>query len=305
MRYSNATTTNQEPAPYRTHGDVISGIFTPIVICIAVATFVIWFVAASPEVRFTMALVNFVSVLIIACPCVLGLAVPTAIMVGTGRGAENGVLIKGGESLETAYKLNTIVLDKTGTITKGEPTLTDVITAGVVKEEELLRLVATAENSSEHPLGEAIVRAAKGRGIRLGEASSFAALAGHGIEAEVDGRRLLLGNMKLMRDRKIALNGFEEQASELAANGKTPMYVAVDETLAGLVAVADEIKPESKEAIAAMQKLGLEVVMMTGDNRRTAEAVARAVGIMRVLANVLPEGKAAEIGCVAKIASRL
>ena len=282
-------------APIARMADVISGIFTPIVICIAVATFVIWFVVASPEVRFTMALVNFVSVLIIACPCALGLATPTAIMVGTGRGAENGVLIKGGESLETAYKLNTIVLDKTGTITKGEPTLTDVIAAGVVKEDELLRLVATAENSSEHPLGEAIVRGAKGRGVQLGEASRFTALAGHGIEAEVDGRRLLLGNVKLMRDRKIALNGFEEQASELAANGKTPMYVAVDETLAGLLAVADEIKPESKEAIAAMKRLGLEVVMMTGDNRRTAEAVAREVGITRVLADVLPEGKAAEI----------
>ncbi len=282
-------------APIARTADVISGIFTPIVICIAVATFVVWFVAAPIDTRFTFALVNFVAVLIIACPCALGLATPTAIMVGTGRGAENGILVKGGESLETAHKLNTIVLDKTGTITKGEPALTDVITNGDVTESELLRLAASAEKGSEHPLGAAIVRAAETRGIALSNVSSFNAIAGHGLEAEVDGKRLLLGNLKLMRDRQIALDGFDEQASVLATEGKTPMYVSADGEFAGIIAVADEIKPESKEAVHAMQKLGIEVVMMTGDNRRTADAVARQVGIERVLAEVLPEGKADEI----------
>ncbi|MEJ7577680.1 MAG: heavy metal translocating P-type ATPase [Pyrinomonadaceae bacterium] len=282
-------------APIARTADVISGIFTPIVICIAIATFVIWFTLAPVETRFTFALVNFVAVLIIACPCALGLATPTAIMVGTGRGAENGILVKGGESLETAHKLNTVVLDKTGTITKGEPALTDVLAAGSVTESELLRLAASAEKGSEHPLGAAIVRAAEKRGIALSGVSNFNAIAGHGLEAEVDGRRLLLGNLKLMRDRQIALDGFDEQASVLATEGKTPMYVSADGEFAGIIAVADEIKPESKEAVHAMQKLGIEVVMMTGDNRRTADAVARQVGIERVLAEVLPEGKADEI----------
>jgi Cu+-exporting ATPase len=283
-------------APIARLADVISGIFTPVVLCIAIATFVVWFVAAPVDVRFTFALVNFVAVLIIACPCALGLATPTAIMVGTGKGAENGVLIKGGESLETAHKLNTIVLDKTGTITKGQPALTDVVAAGGgISEDELLRLTASAERGSEHPLGEALVRGAEARKLKLADASNFNALAGHGIEAEVDGRNLLLGNLKLMRDRNIALDEFEERAAALAADGKTPMYAAVGGKFAGLVAVADEIKPESKEAVAAMQSLGLEVVMMTGDNTRTAEAVARQIGITRVLSEVLPEGKASEI----------
>ncbi len=282
-------------APIARLADVISGIFTPVVLCIAIATFVVWFVAAPVDVRFTFALVNFVAVLIIACPCALGLATPTAIMVGTGKGAENGVLIKGGESLETAHKLNTVVLDKTGTITRGQPALTDVVAAGGISEDELLRLAASAERGSEHPLGEALVRGAEARKLKLADASNFNALAGHGIEAEVEGHKLLLGNLKLMRDRNIALDEFEERAATLAAEGKTPMYAAVDGKFAGLVAVADEIKPESKEAVEAMQSLGLEVVMMTGDNKRTAEAVARQVGITRVLADVLPEGKASEI----------
>jgi len=286
-------------APIARMADVISGIFTPIVICIAIATFVIWFVAAPVDTRFTFALVNFVAVLIIACPCALGLATPTAIMVGTGRGAESGVLVKGGEALETAHKLNTIVLDKTGTITKGQPALTDVVTArnedGAVGEDELLRLAASAEKGSEHPLGEAIVRGAEERQLQLAEVANFNAIAGHGIEAETGGRHLLLGNLKLMRDRKIALDGIEEQAARLAGEGKTPMYAAVDGRFAGLLAVADEIKPESKDAIKQMQDMGLEVAMMTGDNERTAKAVAALVGITRVLAEVLPEGKAREI----------
>ena len=275
--------------------DTISGIFTPIVISIAIATFVVWFVAASPEVRLTMALVNFVSVLIIACPCALGLATPTAIMVGTGRGAENGILIKGGDSLETAHKLNSIVLDKTGTITKGEPSLTDVIAADGLNENEFLKIVASAEKQSEHPLAAAIVRGAESRNLDFEKPDNFNALEGRGIEAKVSGKNLLLGNLRLMNERKIELNGAESTVEKLAEMGKTPMFAAIDGKFAGIVAVADTIKPESKEAISALQNLGLEVVMMTGDNKRTAEAVAKQVGITRVLAEVLPEGKSAEI----------
>jgi Cu+-exporting ATPase len=282
-------------APIARTADVISGIFTPVVICIAIATFVVWFTLAPTDSRFTLALVNAVSVLIIACPCALGLATPTAIMVGTGKGAENGVLIKGGESLETAHLLQAIVLDKTGTITRGEPVVTDVLTTGEVSEEELLRLAASAERGSEHPLGEAIVGAAERRGLTMSEASKFKAVTGHGVEAEVSGRRLLLGNLKLMRERSVAVEDFSERAGALALEGKTPMYAAIDGRLAGVLAVADEIKPESKAAVAAMQRMGLEVVMITGDNRPIAEAVARQVGIKRVLAEVLPEGKAQEV----------
>lgn len=282
-------------APIARLADIISGIFTPVVISIAIATFVIWFVAAPLDVRFTMALNTFVSVLIIACPCALGLATPTAVMVGTGRGAENGVLIKGGASLEIAHKLQTIVLDKTGTITRGRPALTDVLPVEGVNENELLGLVAATERSSEHPLGEAIVRGAEEREIKVCEASGFNALAGHGVEATVDGRQLVLGNARLMAERHVALDGFEERAEMLAEDGKTPVYAAIDGELAGLLAVADEIKPESRGAIEAMKRLGLEVVMMTGDNRRTASAVARQVGIERVLAEVLPEEKAREV----------
>lgn len=282
-------------APIARLADVISGIFTPVVICIAIATFAVWYVLAPDPVRFTMALLTFVSVLIIACPCALGLATPTAIMVGTGKGAENGVLIKGGETLETAHKLQTIVLDKTGTITKGEPALTDVVPIDGTDERELLRLVASAERGSEHPLGEAIVRGAQEREVNLLAATEFNALAGHGIEARVDGRQLLLGNLRLMQTRHVALNGAQERAERLAAEGKTPMYAAVDGRFVGLVAVADQIKPESRSAIDAMRRRGLEVVMMTGDNRRTAEAVAHQVGVDRVLAEVLPEDKAAQV----------
>jgi P-type Cu+ transporter len=283
--------------------DQISGIFTPIVISIAILTFVVWFVAAAPEVRFTMALVNFVSVLIIACPCALGLATPTAIMVGTGRGAENGILIKGGDSLETAHKLNTIVLDKTGTITKGEPELTDVSisdfglrTADLKNaEDEFLRIVASAEKQSEHPLAAAIVRGAEARKIEFEKPENFNALEGRGVEARVAGKDLLLGNVRLMNERKIDLNGAKEAAEKLAAEGKTPMFAAINGRYAGIIAVADTIKPESKQAIRSLQSLGLEVVMITGDNKRTAEAVASEVGIKRVLAEVLPEGKSAEV----------
>jgi P-type Cu+ transporter len=284
-----------QKAPIARMADVISGIFTPVVISIAIATFVAWFVLAPTDTRFTDALVAFVSVLIIACPCALGLATPTAIMVGTGKGAEHGVLIKGGESLETAHRLNTIILDKTGTVTKGEPELTDVDPADGFDADELLRLTASAERGSEHPLGEAIVRGARARGIALADATGFQAVAGHGIEAAVDGRAVLIGNAKLLRERGIDVADAESRAAALAEGGKTPMFVAADGRFAGLVAVADTVKPESREAVAALKAMGLEVVMMTGDNRRTAEAVARQVGIDRVLAEVLPEGKAREV----------
>ncbi len=282
-------------APIARLADVVSGIFTPIVMCIAVATFVAWFIVGPQDERFVIALVNFISVLIIACPCALGLATPTAIMVGIGKGAEYGILVKGGESLEIAHKLQTIVLDKTGTITRGEPALTDVISAEGVIEAELLRLAASAERGSEHPVGEAIVRGAAERGIEVADVRDFNAVAGHGIDASVDGRRLLLGNAKLMSDRGVGIREAEGRASQLAEAGKTPMFAAIDGRFAGLLAVADPIKPESREAVAALKAAGLEVVMMTGDNRRTAQAVARQVGIDRVFAQVLPEDKARKV----------
>ncbi len=282
-------------APIARLADVISGIFTPIVLCIAVATFVVWYVAAPTDVRFTMALVNFVSVLIIACPCALGLATPTAILVGTGKGAEYGILIKGGEALETAHRLTTIVLDKTGTLTRGKPVMTDVISTGQIPEDELLRLVASAERGSEHPLGEAIVRAAAERNLQLAESEGFLATPGCGIEALVEGRRVIMGNAALMRDRGIDTTEIEIRLAELATQGKTPMFVAVDGKAAGIVAVADPIKPESFAAVAAMKRNGLEVVMITGDHRTTAEAVAKQAGIDRVLAEALPEAKTREI----------
>jgi P-type Cu+ transporter len=276
--------------------DVVSGIFTPIVISIAILAFVVWFVVAPEDVRFQMALVAFVSVLIIACPCALGLATPTAIMVGTGRGAENGILVKGGPSLETAHKLDTIVLDKTGTITRGEPVLTDLETADGVEDELLLRLAAGAERGSEHPLGEAIVRAAADRGLEPEEPEHFRALSGRGIEARVEGREVLLGNARLLGERGVELpEGWSDRAAALADDGKTPMFAVADGRLLGVLAVADPVKPESAEAVRALKAAGLEVVMLTGDNRRTAAAVAREVGIERVLAEVLPEAKTAEV----------
>lgn len=282
-------------APIARMADVISGIFTPVVICIAIATFVIWFAVSPADTRLSMALVNFVSVLIIACPCALGLATPTAIMVGTGRGAENGILIKGGESLERAHELRAIVLDKTGTITRGEPAITDVIAANGLTENELLRFVASAERASEHPLGEAIVRGALDRKIAIADVTEFNAIVGQGIKAKIDGRSLLVGSAKLMTDQNVLLDGFAGRAESLASDGKTPMFAAVDGKFAGIVAVADQVKPESKAAIAALQRMGLEVLMITGDNKRTAAAVAKQVGIDRVLAEVLPDGKRQEI----------
>jgi Cu+-exporting ATPase len=282
-------------APIARLADVISGIFTPIVLCIAVATFVAWFLASPPELRFTMAFVNAIGVLVIACPCALGLATPTAVMVGTGKGAEQGILIKGGEALETAHKLTTIVLDKTGTITAGRPALTDVIVAPGFAENELLTLVASAEQVSEHPIAVAIVAGAEARGLRLASPERFQATAGHGIEATVGGRTILLGNARLMRDRGIDVGELTSKVDALAADGKTPVFASVDGRAAGVVAVADQVRPESADAIRAMKALGLEVVMITGDNQRTADAVARQVGVDRVFAEVLPEDKARHV----------
>jgi Cu+-exporting ATPase len=282
-------------APIARLADVISGIFTPVVLCIAIATFALWFVLAPTDSRFAMALMSFVSVLIIACPCALGLATPTAIMVGTGRGAETGVLIKGGLSLETAHKIDTIVLDKTGTITRGEPALTDVIALSAISEMELLHLVASAERKSEHSIAGAIIRDAERRGAVLAEPSQFRAVPGHGLEAIVDGRTIVLGNEKLLGDHGIATGDAGARMESLAAEGKTPMLVAIDGRIAGIVAVADEIKPESAAAVAALRAMGLEVMMVTGDNQRTADAIARQAGITRVLAEVLPDRKVAEI----------
>jgi P-type Cu+ transporter len=282
-------------APIARLADRVSAYFTPAVICVAVVTFVVWLFAAPAETRLATALVQAVSVLIIACPCALGLATPTAVMVGTGRGAESGVLFKGGEALETAHRIQTIVLDKTGTITVGRPGVTDIVAADGFDETELLRLAASIERASEHPLGEAIVRRAEERGIEFARVENFSAVAGRGVLAEAEGRRVAVGNLKLLSESGVGLDGLSERASELAARSRTPVFVAVDGRAAGLVAVADEIKPEAKEAVAALKRLGLEVLMITGDNRRTATEVARAVGVERVLAEVLPEGKAEEV----------
>ncbi len=283
-------------APIARLADKISGVFVPVVIAIAVVTFIVWWFVSPVDSRLSMALVTAVSVLIIACPCALGLATPTAIIVGTGRGAEKGILIKGGEALETAHKLTAIVLDKTGTITHGKPAVTDVIPAAGagVDAAELLRLAASAEQHSEHPLATAIVREATAHDARLVEPSQFQAVVGHGVDATVDGKRLLVGKAALLEQRGIAIT-LADKAAELASLGRTPMFVAIEGREAGIVAVADTVRAESKDAIATMHGLGLRVVMMTGDNRRTADAVASQVGVDQVFAEVLPKDKADKV----------
>ena len=283
-------------APIQRLADRISAVFVPVVISIAIATFVIWFVTAdaAPGVR---AFAAAVAVLIIACPCAMGLAVPTAVMVSTGKGAELGVLIKGGEALQRAGDIGTVVLDKTGTITEGRPTVTDVVAtpAWAGREEELLRLVASVEASSEHPLADAIVRRAKDTGLVLVEAESFQSITGRGATGVVEGRALVIGNEALMADYGLSVHSLADVAARLTGEAKTPVFVDVDGELAGLLAVADPIKASSREAIGRLHRMGLQVVMLTGDNPRTAEAVARAAGVDRVVAGVLPEGKVAEI----------
>jgi P-type Cu+ transporter len=280
-------------APIQRLADRISAVFVPAVIGVAAVTFVVWLLLG-PEPALTFALLNTVAVLIIACPCAMGLATPTSIMVGTGKGAESGILIRGGEALEAAHKLDTMVLDKTGTLTRGEPELTDVVENGI-REEELLRLAASAERTSEHPLGEAIVRGAKDLGLPLAEAGTFEAVSGGGICARVEGREVLLGSRRFLSEAGVSEDGLLPEAEELAREGKTPIFVAVDGEPAGLVAVADVVRNESREAVKRLHALGLEVAMLTGDNRRTAEAIARKLGIDRVVAEVRPEDKSNEV----------
>jgi P-type Cu+ transporter len=283
-------------APIQRLADRISGVFVPVVLCLAVVTFVVWFNLAPPETRLSQALFTSVAVLIIACPCALGLATPTAIMVGTGRGAQAGILIRGGEALEQAHRITAVVLDKTGTLTVGKPMVTDVRPAGGFKEAELLRLAASAERGSEHPLAAALLRAATERGLDLTTPRNFTAVAGHGLEAEIDGRRVLIGNRKLLDDRGIGTG--EAPATDLAGEGKTVIFVAADGRFAGVVAVADRPKPEARDAVARLKADGLAVVMLTGDTARTAEAVAREVGIDRVIAGVLPDKKAEAVAAL-------
>ncbi len=281
-------------APIQRLADLVASYFVPAVIFIAIATFVVWF-DLGPSPALTFGLVSAVSVLIIACPCALGLATPLSIMVGTGKGAEQGVLIRSAEALETAQRLHTIMLDKTGTITKGEPALTDVRPVDAMPEDELVRLVASAERSSEHPLGQAIVQGAEQRGSSLLEPSQFQSVTGRGITATVDGRTVWVGTRQLLAEQGVDASGLEPEGARLAEQGKTAIYVAVDGAPAGVVAVADTLKEDSPAAVRALEDHGLEVVMITGDNRRTAEAVARQVGIGRVLAEVLPADKALEV----------
>ena len=280
-------------APIQRLADTVASYFVPTVIVIALGTFVFWLLLG-PSPVFTYALLTFVAVLIIACPCALGLATPTAIMVGTGKGAERGILIRNAEALERAYKIQTVVLDKTGTLTRGKPVVTDVVAVGMA-EDELLRLAASVERGSEHPLGEAIVESARERALALEEASRFQALPGHGVQAQVNGSAVALGNLALMNELGFALNGLETRAEDLSLQGKTPMFVAMNGQAAGVIAVADTLRPESGEAVATLRRLGLEVVMLTGDNRRTADAIARQAGIDRVVAEVLPEDKASQV----------
>jgi Cu+-exporting ATPase len=313
-------------SPIAQLADVVCGYFVPIVCAIALASGIAWFIAASSGIAaipngksaLEFALTIFISVLVIACPCALGLATPTAIMVGTGKGAENGILIKGGEALENTHKIQTIVFDKTGTITEGKPKVTDIIvredltrrhggTEGTKEEENLfLQLVASAEKGSEHPLGQAIVQEAEKRGIVLFPVTDFKAISGLGIEAKMmlalpqspvpsPLSPVIIGNQKLMSDRNIALDELSAVSEKLANDGKTPMYVVIDGKLAGIIAVADTVKKSSKAAIEKLHEMGIETAMITGDNKKTSGAIAKQVGIDRILAEVLPQDKAAEI----------
>ena len=281
-------------APIQRVVDQVSHYFVPTVMILAVSSAVVWFVVG-PEPALVYALIVFVTTLIIACPCALGLATPTSLTVGIGKAAEQGILIRSGDALQTSEKLRAIVLDKTGTVTRGKPSVTDVVTENGFLDSELRRLAASVEQGSEHPLAGAIVEDARERAINLADAAEFEAIPGHGVSAAIEGRRILFGNARLMETNGIAVGRLEDEARRLADDGKTPMYLAVDGTAAGLVAVADTIKNDSVQAIAAFRRLGLEVVMLTGDNRRTAEAIARQVGVDRVLAEVLPRDKAHEV----------
>lgn len=278
-------------APIAKMADVISSYFVPIVIGLAILASIAWLIAGETPV---FALTIFISVLVIACPCALGLATPTAIMVGTGKGAENGVLIKGGEALEITHKIDTIVFDKTGTITEGKPVVTDIVTKEKNKN-ELLSLAASAEKGSEHPLGEAIVRGAEEKNIELKQLESFNAIPGHGIQVVIEGDTILLGNLKLMKENSIDIGVLQEDSDRLAYEGKTSMYIAINNSLEGIIAVADTVKPSSIKAIKELHNMGIKVAMITGDNKKTADAIAKQVGIDIVLSEVLPEDKANEV----------
>jgi Cu+-exporting ATPase len=281
-------------APIQRLADVIASYFVPIVIGIAVVTFIIWYFIG-PAPALTYAYLNFIAVLVIACPCALGLATPTAIMVGTGRGAERGILIRSASALERAHQIDTVLLDKTGTLTRGEPEVTDILAIPSSSQEEVLRLAASAEHGSEHPLGEAIVKAAKEKKLKLLPAKDFDAIPGKGVRAQVADRELILGNLKLIEEKGLSLNGLGTEAERLREMGKTVMFLGADSRLTGLIALADTLKPGAGEAIEELHRMGIETVMITGDNRRTAEAIARQAGIDRVLAEVLPENKSREV----------
>ena len=282
-------------APIQRLADLIAGYFVPAVVLVALATFGLW-LTFGPDPAFTFATLNMVAVLIIACPCALGLATPTAIMVGTGKGAENGILIRGGDALERAQKVDTVVFDKTGTITQGKPTVTDVVTTGPFTEAEVLTAAASVERGSEHPLAEAVLNRAKARGLTAADSTEFEALPGHGVAARVAGRTVLLGTGRLMEQRDVAVDeAVVEQAGNLTRQGKTLVYTAVDGELAGVLAIQDPVKSTSLAAVARLQRMGIEVVMLTGDNAATATAIAAEVGVTRVRSEVLPDGKSEEI----------
>ena len=280
-------------APIAALADKISLYFVPIVLSLATLSALGWYFLAGESLSFSLSI--FVAVLVIACPCALGLATPTAIMVGTGKGAENGILIKSGQALEAAYQLDTIVLDKTGTITVGKPSLTDLLPLSDFNRSDLLQLIASAEQHSEHPLAQAILEAAEEEGLDLLPVSHFEAIVGRGLAAQVEGKHLLVGNESLMKEKNIDSSAFQEQLLELSQEGKTAMFVAVDGQLAGILAVADEMKSSSLKAVQELQSMGLEVIMLTGDREETATAIAQKAGIQKVIAGVLPDGKAAAI----------
>ena len=278
-------------APIAKIADVMSAYFVPVVISLAIISSVSWLIA---EESFIFSLTIFISVLVIACPCALGLATPTAIMVGTGKGAENGILIKGGEALETTHKIDTIVFDKTGTITEGKPKVADIITNSI-SEEELLILAASSEKGSEHPLGEAILNEGRNKNLKLKKIDKFNAIAGQGIDVVIENKNILLGNRKLMIDQNIDITIFNDKVEDLSNQGKTPMYIAINKEIKGIIAVADVVKVSSKKAIETLHKMGIKTVMITGDNENTAKAIAKEVGIDNVLAEVLPKDKAKSI----------
>jgi Cu+-exporting ATPase len=281
-------------APIQRLADIIASYFVPVVIGIAITTFIVWYFFG-PSPSLTYAFLNFIAVLIIACPCALGLATPTAIMVGTGKGAEHGILIRSAEALERFYKIDTLLLDKTGTLTEGKPKVTDIIAVSPHSQEEVLGLAASVEHDSEHPLGEAVVIAARERGLAISPTSDFKAIPGHGAEALLDSKKLLLGNLKLMKDMGISLEGLEEKAEVFWNDGKTVIFLGVDGRGVGIIGLADTLKPNAGTVVAEIRRMGIEVGMVTGDNRRTADAIARDAGIDRVLAEVLPEHKSEEV----------